>query len=267
MELCHALGMVLPGEVVSLVGAGGKTSAMYRLARELADAGYRGVVTTTTKVWVPTPEQVPELVVAERWPQAVADLEAALARKPLVALGASRGPEGKLYGIDPDWVGALRPGLGVDFVLVEADGAAGRPLKGPAGHEPVIPPSTTLLVPVVGASALGQPLGSETAHRPEIVARLTGLSLGEAITPQAVARLLLHPEGNTKGAPASARVVPLINQVDTPQARALAQDVAALVLQQGLGRVVLSRLAVEPPEFEVVAALVGNAGERPWSRQ
>ncbi|MBI2917140.1 MAG: putative selenium-dependent hydroxylase accessory protein YqeC [Chloroflexi bacterium] len=267
MELYRALSVLLPGEVVALVGGGGKTSAMYRLARELAAAGYRGVVTTTTKVWAPTPDQVPELVVAERWPLALTGLGPALARSPLVALGASRGPEGKLYGVDPDWVGALRTALGVDFVLVEADGAAGRPLKGPASHEPVIPASTTLLVPVAGASALGRPLGSDIAHRPEIVARLTGLGLGEAVTPEAVARLLLHPEGNVKGAPASARVVPLINQVDSPEIGTLARDLAAHLLKQGLGRAVLARLAAEPPEIEVVAAFVSSLGGMPWYRQ
>ncbi|MEK7848106.1 MAG: selenium cofactor biosynthesis protein YqeC [Chloroflexota bacterium] len=260
MELYRALGMALPGEVVALVGAGGKTSAMYLLARELTAAGYRGVVATTTRIWLPTPEQVTELVVADRWPELLAGLEAALARSPLVALGAARGPEGKLYGIDPAWVSALRRGPGIDFVLVEADGAAGRPLKGPASHEPVIPPAATLVVPVVGASALGRPLGPDTAHRPEIVARLAGLSLGEPVTPGAVARLLLHPEGNVKGTPVSARIVPLINQVDSPAVAALARELAARLLDQGVGRVVLARLAAEPPVVEVMAALVNTVG-------
>ncbi len=261
MELSRALGLVLPGEVVALVGAGGKTAALYLLARELTAAGYCGILTTTTKIRLPTAEQSSQLVVSDQLPELQTEIRAALARNPLVAVGAARGPEGKLHGIDPTWVGALRQGSGVDFVLVEADGAAGRPLKGPASHEPVIPETSTLVVPVVGASALGKPLGTDTAHRPEIVARLTGLSLGDNITPEAVARLVLHPEGNTKGTPPSARVVPLINQVDTPAHAVLARQVAARLLAHGLGRVVIAHLAASPPSVEIMAALVSPTGD------
>jgi len=52
----------------------------------------------------------------------------------------------------------------VDAVLVEADGARLRPFKAPAAPRPVVPPSSTLLVPVVGIEALGKPLDGSTSH-------------------------------------------------------------------------------------------------------
>jgi len=51
-------------------------------------------------------------------------------------------------------------------VLVEADGAAGRPLKAWAAWEPVIPGQTCLLVVMAGASGLGRPLTPAWVHRP-----------------------------------------------------------------------------------------------------
>ncbi|MCK7504559.1 MAG: hypothetical protein MZV70_11045 [Desulfobacterales bacterium] len=50
--MCDAL-LLHGGGVVSLVGAGGKTSLMYRLARELAGTGQAVLTTTTTRIYPP----------------------------------------------------------------------------------------------------------------------------------------------------------------------------------------------------------------------
>jgi len=49
MRLADALGMAAD-EVVALVGGGGKTTAMFRLAREMAGAGGSAITTTTTHI-------------------------------------------------------------------------------------------------------------------------------------------------------------------------------------------------------------------------
>ena len=46
----HKAFNVARGDVVSLIGAGGKTSTMVALAHELADEGWRVLVTTTTRI-------------------------------------------------------------------------------------------------------------------------------------------------------------------------------------------------------------------------
>ncbi len=51
MQLSHALRMH-PKEVVVLVGGGGKTTLMFRLADELAVSGRRVVTTMTTRIFV-----------------------------------------------------------------------------------------------------------------------------------------------------------------------------------------------------------------------
>ena len=57
--------MLADGGVVSLVGAGGKTSLMFRLARELTKAGGTVLTTTTTKIFEPTPDQAARVILAE----------------------------------------------------------------------------------------------------------------------------------------------------------------------------------------------------------
>ena len=106
-----------------------------------------------------------------------------------------------------------------DYVLVEADGAARRPLKAHADHEPVIPPESHQTICVVGASGFGRPIG-EAAHRPEQFARLAGASLQDAATAERVAAVLR--------AEALHRRV-YINQVENPADVAEAKRLAALL--------------------------------------
>jgi hypothetical protein len=51
-SLTEALG-IEAREMISLVGAGGKTTLMFRLAKELSLSGKRLVTTTTTKILEP----------------------------------------------------------------------------------------------------------------------------------------------------------------------------------------------------------------------
>ena len=51
------------GEVISLVGGGGKTTLMFALAQELASVGELVITTTTAKIFEPLPSQTPQLLV------------------------------------------------------------------------------------------------------------------------------------------------------------------------------------------------------------
>ena len=50
MRLVDALG-ITGGDVVALVGGGGKTTTMFRVAREIVEAGGRAISTTTTRIF------------------------------------------------------------------------------------------------------------------------------------------------------------------------------------------------------------------------
>ena len=43
-----------PGEIVSLVGGGGKTTLMFALAQELTSGGQSVITTTTTRIFEPS---------------------------------------------------------------------------------------------------------------------------------------------------------------------------------------------------------------------
>lgn len=163
-ELFNELDIV-PG-VTAIIGSGGKTTLMYALAQELSQRG-SVIVTTTTHIW--KPEHLP---VAERVQMA----------KGIVCVGTPC-KNGKLT-VPQQSIQELAQLA--EYVLVEADGSAGKPLKAHAEHEPVIPENVTQVICVLGASGLNLP-AQESVHRPEIFCRLTGSS---AATVKAVAALL-----------------------------------------------------------------------------
>jgi molybdenum cofactor cytidylyltransferase len=155
MELRHALGVVLPGEVVALVGAGGKTTAMYRLAHELAALGWRVVTTTTTMIRPPTSQQTEETILEADLTLLLQKVERALESHHhiTVATRQKQDEKGKLVGIQPELVGKLAAVPSIDALIVEADGARGRSLKAPAPYEPPVPPATSILGPRLAVHA------------------------------------------------------------------------------------------------------------------
>ena len=250
MKLADALGLK-NDDVVALVGGGGKTTAMFRLAREIVERGGRAVTTTTTRIFAAQIALAPaHVMAAEATRERVA---AALAAHRNVLVIGPREPEtGKAEGVSLELFRDLRAWFPDACLLNEADGSRMRPFKAPAGHEPVIPPETTLVVPVVGADVFGTTLDDDHVHRPELIGALTGAPLGSVITPEIVAGVLAHPDGGRKGVPPHARVVVMINKVDGLADRAPAHDAAARLLREpAIQSVVLAAVRAEKPVLEV----------------
>jgi molybdenum cofactor cytidylyltransferase len=261
MQLSRAL-QVGKGDVLSLVGAGGKTTTMYRLAAELASDGWKVVTTTTTMIW--REDRCGFTVLEAGADRLIHRVSSALTeRRSITVASGFNEAKGKLIGIDPSVVDALLALPQVDVVIVEADGAKGRSLKGPAPYEPVIPASTSILMPLAAIDALGNPLDDRFVHRPEIVARLAQTQPGEIITPEIMSTVLLHPEGGLKNAPPLARVVPLINKVSASNAVSGREVALSLLHEPRVERVLLTAVAEDDPVKEVwgrVAAIVLAAG-------
>ena len=262
MNLTQALRLVR-GDVVSFTGGGGKTTAMFRLAQELVSAGWQVVTTSTTRLFATQTRLAPCHLRLDHTTYLPFELAAALAvHRHVVVTGPTDDIQEKAPGVPTAAVEAMSRIPGVDAVLVEADGARMRPLKAPAAHEPVIPACTTVLVPVVGLDVLGQPLTEAHVHRPARVAALTGLGLGEPITPEIIARLLGHAQGGLKGRPMGARVTPLLNKLDLLSVEQRGQVSARLVqrlLQQtaAINEVILGAVATPVPAAEVVGRVAG----------
>ena len=198
-----------PGaRIIALVGAGGKTSFAYALARELTKNGEFVAFTKTTNVTANTFRRDANLIVepdAERLRRELRRVRQTGQRLVGLATGYIRAD--LLQGLSPSEVTDLVSSGAVDRVLVEADGARRRRIKAPSDREPNLPAGTKALVAVVSADAIGLPLNEETAHRSELVSAIAGLESGAAIGAPHVARLLTSPAGGLKCRPDGARFI------------------------------------------------------------
>lgn len=213
--VARCVGTNLPA-MVSLVGAGGKTSTLFWLAQTLVSGGRRVLVTTTTRMFPPEPKWGATVLIEPSLPLRLAALRA-LPRAPgIVALFSHfDASEAKVRGLEPDQVDELKAMAIADVILVEADGARHCALKAPASHEPCIPRSSNTVVALSGAAPLGRPANPANIHRWPQFAAVTGLCAGDLINQNALGRLIEHPKGMFKNAPSCAAWHWLVNTQGT----------------------------------------------------
>lgn len=224
-NLVNAFGIGNQG-IVAFVGGGGKTSLMWRLAKELAKKDKKVLVTTTTHIMPPTSE-TNHLCIAADLEKAVSTLKKKLKNGQIFTVGTGYKGE-KMVGIDPQWVDRLANY--VDYILVEADGARRKPFKAPAEHEPVIPRAATTVVSVVGIDALGKELTEENVFRSELISEISKTAVGAEIQVGTIASVVVSPLGSRKSIPDHAHWVVCLNKVDNLEILQSADMVAKYIL-------------------------------------
>ncbi len=188
-------------EHIALVGGGGKTTLLHALADQLVGSV---VLTSTTKMGSDQARGRPVLLAPT-----TSEIMVAVGQSPVVVWKSVAGE--KALGVSTascdEWFGLI------DHLIVEADGSRGRPFKAPAGHEPVVGQTTTTMISVIGADALGRVIGDQ-CHRPLRVAALAGCTPYERLTPAGAAAVLLHERGVRKELPSGARMAIAITKVE-----------------------------------------------------
>ncbi len=250
------------GDVVAFVGAGGKTALMVGLGYELAEAGWRVLATTTTKLAQEQLALFPAALPADSDARTISE---ALSEKQFVLLhDAVRG--GNVYGPAPEWTRQLLDSVDSDILLVEADNACGLPFKAPLADEPLIPPETSLVVAVASLNALGAPLDDEHVYNSRAMIEKYGFVKNSPIKSPWLAQVLRDEELGLRGVPQEARVLIFLNQ--TPErgyVRGRARMIARLSLQsERVSAVALGSVRGAEPVYEVqraVGALVLASGD------
>jgi probable selenium-dependent hydroxylase accessory protein YqeC len=215
--------------LVAIVGAGGKTTTMYTLAGELAQRGKRVITTTTTQIFYPEPGETDALIVAAETPLLLQNIREAWQHQKRITVAGTFLRTDKLAGLQPEQPYELLMKSGADAVIVEADGARHRMIKAPAEYEPVIPLQTNVALLMMSAEAINQPLSAEIAHRPEQVATVTGINVGDVLSPAVIARLITSEQGALKHIPKTASVYLLITHASIFQKETI-RELASLVL-------------------------------------
>ncbi len=267
---------ISPGDVVAFVGAGGKTSTLIALGHELAGSGLRVLATTMSRVSVDQLDLMPYATTLDHGSK---HLSMALGDNRFVFLyGDIRSSE--VYGLPFNCIPRLLDSVDSDVILIEADGAAGLPMKAPKSHEPMIPPETTLVVPIASLSVLGQPLDDEHVYNAEAIDDRYGFGIGNRIKSPWVAQVLRDEELGLRGVPDKARVIAFLNQtLPHGYLRARARLIAQFILRsKRVQGVALGSVRSADPIYEVqrhvgAVVLAGGLSTRmgqpkvlmPWS--
>jgi len=258
LTLLHAL-RASNSSSIAFTGSGGKTTAMFQLARELSTKS--PVVVTASAHLGAWQVSLADKHVVTNSVITLPDFEDELQGITLFT-GELEGERTRPLG--PETLNALnefcqRRGIPL---LIEADGSRQKPLKAWAEHEPPIPSFVRQVVYVVGLSGIGKPLNDEIVHRPEIFSKLSGLHADEVITPEGLTRVAKHSDGGRKNIPSHARKTVLLNQANTPELQAVAQNMMRSLLQDFNSVVICS---LEKGEVfavhEPVAGIILAAGE------
>lgn len=224
--------------VISIIGAGGKTSLMFYLARVLQGSV---ITTTTTKVGYDQLKDADQLLTYEQFmghPEQCFQVKVNWVSRVLDS--AQR----KVDGFSPlefRWMTAVAQSLPLP-VINEADGAHCRHIKAPSAFEPVIPEETTHVLSLVGLDVLGQPINDDVVHRLPLFTEITGTQQGMQITEKVIVAAYTHPMGGFKHAPATAGRIAVLNFADSEVRMLAGRRIAANLLSAGIDEVWLTSM-------------------------
>ncbi len=260
MNLQQAFDIVR-GDVVAFIGGGGKTSTLLNLGHELAEAGWRVTATTTTQIEADQLQLFPHAITLAKGAVAISS---ALNQHRFVFLHDEI-RDNHVYGPPTDYISRLLDSVDSDVLLIEADNARGLPLKAPYDHEPVIPPETSLVVPIASLSVLGQVLDEDHVYNAQAIVERYGFGVGARVKSPWVAQVLRDEELGLRGVPDKARVIALLNQAPAQgYLRGRARLIARLVLRsQRVQGVAIGSVRSANPISEVqrsIGAIVLAAG-------
>lgn len=162
--------------IKAIVGSGGKTTLLKKLAEQYRSQGKTVFATTTTHMFIEE-----DTLLTDNADTIIQ----ALKEKGYVMAGI---PEGiKFRALSEETYAAVC--AHADVVLVEADGSKRMPLKYPNSTEPVIPDNADEIILVCGLNALGQK-AKDVCHRLELVQACLGIEDDTIITSSHVRKLV-----------------------------------------------------------------------------
>ena len=162
--------------ITCVVGSGGKTTLIKKLAEQYRNENKTVFVTTTTHMFIEEDTLLTD--------DADTILQA-LKEKGYVMAGISEGI--KFRALSEETYAAVC--AHADVVLVEADGSKHMPLKFPNATEPVIPDNAEEIIVVCGLNALGKK-AKDVCHRLELVKACLGIEDETIMTPSHIQKLI-----------------------------------------------------------------------------
>ena len=211
-------------DVVSIVGAGGKTTFMYSLAEELRNES-KVLVTTTTKIYMPKKKYYDFAVMGEESFDKFNDSNG------IYLCGKCINDENKVIGLNEKTI--VNKLSYFDYILIEADGSKRKPIKGWNDNEPVVINSTKKTVGVMDIEVIGKEINNNNIHRLEKFINITKTKDNELINIENLISLIYHKKGLFKDS--KGQRILFINKVEGLEKRYLACKLIEGIMEKGKG--------------------------------
>ena len=223
-------------EMLSFVGAGGKTTTIFALAKELKNLGKKVLISTTTAIY--DPEQVFDYYF-------LGDIEKDFqAREGTITIFAERLEAGKLRGVAREKLDDIYRSNIFDFILIEGDGSKEKSIKAPREGEPIIPDLSTKTIGIIGLDSLGQEINENNVHRSELFLNIVGKNKGEKIEGKDIVRLVSDPKGLFKSSRGDK--ILLLNKYREDEKESI-EKIRCMLEEEGFKNILISN--IEKKEF------------------
>ena len=217
----------IPPQHVAFVGAGGKTTAMFKVARELAPC----IVTTTTHLGAWQADLADQHIIISKAEDVNQLEEISFSGVILVTGEKKKNRFTSLSDKNLAWLEKFANYHSLSL-FIEADGARQKAIKSPKENEPVIPDFIDTVVVVTGLSAIGKPLNDDVVYNAVGFAKLGKMKEGEKVSPDNLIQVLTHEKGGLKNIPEKARKIALLTQANTPELQAISGKIAKKALSK-----------------------------------
>lgn len=184
-------------DIITIVGAGGKTSLMFS-ASSLLRKDYKVLVTTTTHIYVPDEKLYDKMImlrdtkddnyenIMKENKNGVYVIGSSIVRK-------SGTKKSKIKGLNTQMLDKIVPYF--DIVIIEGDGSKEKPLKGWRDDEPVIYDKTTKTIGVVDISSIGLDINEDNIHRLDKFLNIINDDKGKKVNVNHIKNLVLNKNG------------------------------------------------------------------------
>ena len=210
MKLSQALELNNKQAVICVCGGGGKTSTLFRLADELKDK--KILLTTTTRIFKPEKTDKFDLIITEDSKMFIEKIKTGKLKNRIICGSLLLKDQSKLIGCTINFIKEVKEFF--DFIIIEADGSAEKPIKAPAVHEPVVPGFTDIYIGVIGLDCLGKTGTAENVHRARLFSGIREKKSFEPVNKEDLAKLINSPSGLFKNAPQNCTKIVLLNKAD-----------------------------------------------------
>ncbi len=193
----------IEGACIALIGGGGKTALLHKIAGELSQKFPSVLQTSITKTAFNKHDN----------PLIFSNVEQlkTVKQNPLFLIG-ERIDENKLKGITASELDQIRQYFNV--TIFECDGARNRPLKAHTEYDPVVPKSATHVIIIIGADVVNTKISDGLVHRPELFCRKWNVEIDTRLDIDFIVEIVSTKRGYHKKIRHDAEISYFVNKAD-----------------------------------------------------